>query len=157
MILRQCPVEHLRHAVQVGCTKGQVNKAVLLQNLFRHAGLLHHAAAYGNFQPRILFLHLPQPIHIAQRTTLCVITNAAGVENHEIRFFPISCFLHAHFLQHTGQVLAVVGIHLAAVGHHMKGAGSIRQMANLLHIQPLFFHLLPADCLRLAVSHVFPP
>ncbi len=157
MILRQCLVEHLRHTVQVGRAKGQVNKAVLLQDFFRHARLLHHAAAYGYLQPGIFLLHLPQPVHIAQCPAFCIIPNAAGIENDEIRFLPVSGFLHAHFLQHTSQVFAVVGVHLAAIRHHMKGAGTIRQMAHLLHIQPLLFHLLPTDCLHLAVSHVFPP
>ena len=109
--------QHPRQLVQVMGAEGQVDKAVLLQNLLRHAGLLHHAAAYADQKPGLFLLQFLQPRHVAQRTAFGVVPDAAGVEQHQIGFGAVFGFGHAHFFQKSRQLFAVVGVHLTAVGH----------------------------------------
>ena len=134
--------EHqFRQAVQVRRAKRQIHKAVLLQNLLRHAGLLNHAAAHANHQARILLAYFLEPRHVAQGAALGVVAHAAGVKQHKIRRFAVGGFLHAHVAQHSGEDFAVVRVHLAAIGHNVVALRGIRHQANLLNILPLLFQL----------------
>ena len=134
--------EHqFRQAVQVRRAKRQIHKAVLLQNLLRHAGLLNHAAAHANHQARILLAYFLEPRHVAQGAALGVVAHAAGVKQHKIRRFAVGGFLHAHVAQHSGKDFAVMRVHLAAIGHNVVALRGIRHQANLLNILPLLFQL----------------
>ena len=153
----QRAAEQLRQLVQVGGAEGQIHKAVLLQDLLRHARLLNHAPAHGDHQPRIALAHLLEPGHIAKRPAFGIVTHTAGVENDKIRLLPVGSLLHAHLPQHARQLLAVMGVHLAAIGHHMIAAGPLGQLTHLRHKAALAKHLLRGDNDRLAFSHDFPP
>ena len=109
--------QHPRQLVQVVGAEGQIDEAILLEDLLRHAGLLHHAAAYADQKPGLFLLQFLQPRHVAQRTAFGVVPDAAGVEQHQIGFGAVFGFGHAHFFQKSRQLFAVVGVHLTAVGH----------------------------------------
>jgi len=109
--------QHARQLVQVVGAESQIDKAILLEDLLRHAGLLHHAAAYADQKPGLFLLQFLQPRHVAQRPALGVVPDAAGVEQHQIGLGAVFGLGHAHFFQKSRQLFAVVGVHLTAVGH----------------------------------------
>ena len=121
----QPAAEQFGQLVEVGGAKGQVDELILLQDLLGHAGLLDHAAAHGNDQIGVALAHFLQPGHIAKSAALGIVADAAGVEDHKIRVLAVRCFVHAHVPQHSRQDLAVVGVHLAAVGHHIVAPGAL--------------------------------
>ena len=109
--------QHARQLVQVVGAESQIDKAILLKNLLRHARLLHHAAAYADQKPGLFLFQFLQPGHVAQRPALGVVPDAAGVEQHQIGLGAVFGLGHAHFFQKPRQLFAVMGVHLAAVGH----------------------------------------
>ena len=149
--------KQFRQAVQVGGSEGQIHKAVLLQDLFCHAGLLNHAAAHADDEAGVALAYFLQPGHIAQGTALGVVADAAGVEQHKIGMLPVGGLLHAHVPQHARENLAVMGVHLAAVGYHKIAPGALGQSANLAHKLPLLLQLFVRHLHRLSVSHGLPP
>ena len=133
----QLLIKQLRQTVQVRRAEGKVDEFILLQNLFRHTRLLNHAAAHADQKLRLVPLQLLQPCDVSQRPALSVVPHAAGVEQHQIGLFPGGSLRHAHLPQQPRQLLAVMGVHLAAVGHHMIALGAAGQRPHLIHIIPL--------------------
>ena len=142
-------VERLKHqfrkAVQIGSAECQIDKAVLLHNLFSHSGFLDHTSAYSNHQVRPCLADLLQPGDIAEGTPFRIIPDTAGVEDHKIGFFPARSGSHPHFFQHAGQLFRVMGIHLAAVCHNIISFRTMRKHADFMHESVLAFNFFPGN------------
>ena len=123
----------LRKAVQVVRTERHVHKRILPENLLAHALLLHHAAADGDHHLGPGLLELLEPGDVSKRAALRIVADAAGVEDHEIRRLAAFSLRHAHLLQHTGQLLAVVRVHLASVCDHAVGVRAVFNRRKFAH------------------------
>ena len=118
--------------MQIVGTERQINKTVLLENPLRHLRLLHHAAAHANDQLRLVLLQFLEPGDISQCPAFGIITHAAGIEQHQIRFPAICRLGHAHFQKHAGQLFTVMRIHLASICDNMKALRPFIQFQNAL-------------------------
>ena len=136
-------LEHqLRKTIQIMRAEGQIHKRILLENLFAHPRLLHHAAANADHQLRTCLFQFLEPDHVAQRAPLRIVADAAGVEDDKIRLFSVGGGRHPHLSQHAFQLFTVVRVHLAAVGHHTIGVRAIFQRGECRHPFLLLCNLL---------------
>ena len=143
--------------IKISRAEGHVDKRILLEELLRHFLLLNHAAAHTDEHVRTLFFYFLQPGYIAQCLALGIIADAAGVVQHKIGGSTLRRRLKPHFLQHAGQLFAVVRVHLAAIGDDIIGFGSIRMAAHLARKIALALQFFLGDTNGFLTHRAFPP
>ncbi len=98
---------------------------VALVELFGEAFLLGHAAAHAHQQLGLFLLDFLGEDDVAHGAALGVVADAAGVEEDEVGLLLFFFHRHAHAAQDAAQGLAVVGVHLAAVGDDVVDLGAV--------------------------------
>ena len=74
----------------------QIHDPVGFFQLFRHVGLLHHAAADRDDLVGVALLGVVQCAHIPQHPLLRVLSDGAGVEDHHVGLLGIHGEAEAH-------------------------------------------------------------
>jgi hypothetical protein len=80
--------------------------------------LLGEATADGDLHPRPLLFQRAQLAQVAVQAVVCVLADAAGVENDDVSILEILRRDHTLGFEEAGQALGVVLVHLAAESAH---------------------------------------
>ena len=102
--------------------------------------LLHHTAAYCNYQLGIFLFQVLERTYIAENSFYCIFPYSTGIEQDKIGIGGVVSERVAHFRQHSLDTLAVTDILLTAVAVDVgKGRGLfyVEDGAYLLHIKAL--------------------
>ncbi len=156
MVLVKRPPEELRKAVKDSRAESKIDKAVLLHNLFCHAGFLDHATAHANHELRMLLAHFLEPCDISECTPLSIVPDAAGIKNHKFCFFTAFGFSQSHFLKHACDFFRIMRVHLTSIGDHMVCPRTVSKGTYVLHILLLVLQLLVIQ-LSAAFRHIATP
>ena len=83
-------------------------------------GLLGHASADTDDEPRIALLELFQRTDVAEHPMLGVFPHRAGIEQDEVRLLHVVTDAKANIHQNAAQLFAVIHVLLAAVAVHVS-------------------------------------
>ncbi len=114
-------VQQIRQTVKVVRPENHVDPRVLRLDRVYHVLLLHHATANANREALLLFglpaLELPQR---PEKPLVRILSDAASVDNYNVRVLSLGHFLVASLNQHPRQRLRIVLVHLASKRRYMK-------------------------------------
>ena len=152
--------QKLRELPQGLGAEHQIHVGIGLFDPLRHPGLLGHAAAQADHLLRVFLFCVGETAQIAEDPLFRVLTDGAGIQNHQIRLLGVLCKGKAAVGQHPHQLLAVRHVLLTAegvhAGHRMGFPGS-EHFLDLCFKLPLTRQRVLGHQYIFSLQMVYPP